>query len=328
MASVHSNSMNDEYRLVWIDLKMTGLDTRKDHFMEISIIVTDSNLDVVGKGPNLIIKVEDKVLNDMNKWCQQHHGISRLMEEMQTSDITLSMAEDKILEFLVQHTKQGKAPLAGNSVHANKKFIDKYMPKVMKHLHYRIVDVSTLNELCRRWYETEFKNIPRKKLCYRAFDDIKESINELKYYRSSIFKKLESCKTEKPARTIFTPIVTKVDERLVWIDLEMTGLNEEKEKIMEVAVIVTDSYLDIIEKGPSLVIKVEDEVLNNMNDWCQKHHGESGLTEACRRSDITLSMAEDKILEFLVQHVEKGIGIHQYLIKFPGDHYVIGTLIS
>ncbi|RXG52981.1 Oligoribonuclease, mitochondrial [Armadillidium vulgare] len=194
MASAASDSetpskfMKVDERLVWVDLEMTGLNTDKDRIMEAAVIVTDSNLDVIREGPNLVIKVDDGTLDNMNEWCKKHHGESGLTEACRKSDVTLQMAEDRILEFLVQHTEQGKAPLAGNSVHADKKFLDKYMPKLMKHLHYRIVDVSTVKELCRRWYPTEFTNAPKKKVCHRALDDIRESIDELKYYKTTVFK--------------------------------------------------------------------------------------------------------------------------------------------
>ncbi|KAG7163240.1 oligoribonuclease, mitochondrial-like [Homarus americanus] len=175
-------------RLVWVDLEMTGLDVEKEEIMEAAVIITDSELNVVSEGPNIILKVEDKVLDNMNDWCRQHHGKSGLTEGCRKSIISLSAAEDQLLQFVTQHTEKGKAPLAGNSVHADKKFLDKYMPKLMKHLHYRIVDVSTVKELCRRWYPEDFTAAPSKKVSHRALDDIKESIEELKYYKSSIFK--------------------------------------------------------------------------------------------------------------------------------------------
>ncbi|KAK8405799.1 hypothetical protein O3P69_001938 [Scylla paramamosain] len=175
-------------RLVWVDLEMTGLDVSKEEIMEAAVIVTDSDLNIVAEGPNLVLKVEDKVLDNMNDWCKEHHGKSGLTEACRKSTISLSAAEDQLLQFVANHTEKGKAPLAGNSVHADKKFLDKYMPKLMKHLHYRIVDVSTVKELCRRWYPEQFSAAPTKKVSHRALEDIKESIEELSYYKSSIFK--------------------------------------------------------------------------------------------------------------------------------------------
>ncbi|XP_045139375.1 oligoribonuclease, mitochondrial-like [Portunus trituberculatus] len=175
-------------RLVWVDLEMTGLDVSKEEIMEAAVIVTDSDLNIVAEGPNLVLKVEDKILDNMNDWCKEHHGKSGLTEACRKSTISLSAAEDQLLQFVANHTEKGKAPLAGNSVHADKKFLDKYMPKLMKHLHYRIVDVSTVKELCRRWYPEQFSMVPTKKVSHRALEDIKESIEELSYYKSSIFK--------------------------------------------------------------------------------------------------------------------------------------------
>lgn len=167
---------------------MTGLDVEKEVIMEAAVIVTDSDLNIVAEGPNLILKVEDEILDNMNDWCKEHHGKSGLTDSCKKSTVSLTGAEDQLLQFVVQHTEKGKAPLAGNSVHADKKFLDKYMPKLMKHLHYRIVDVSTVKELCRRWYPEQFSSAPSKKVSHRALEDIKESIEELAYYKSSIFK--------------------------------------------------------------------------------------------------------------------------------------------
>ncbi|XP_076035028.1 putative oligoribonuclease [Oratosquilla oratoria] len=175
-------------RLVWVDLEMTGLDVSKEKIMEAAVLITDSKLEVVAEGPNIIIHVDNETLDSMDNWCKTHHGESGLTEGCRKSKITLEAAEDQLLQFVVQHTDKGKAPLAGNSVHADKKFLDKYMPKLMKHLHYRIVDVSTIKELCRRWYPAEFEGAPKKKLAHRALDDIKESIAEMKYYKETIFK--------------------------------------------------------------------------------------------------------------------------------------------
>ncbi|XP_076350231.1 oligoribonuclease, mitochondrial isoform X2 [Tachypleus tridentatus] len=150
----------DEERLVWIDLE----------------------------GPNLIVHQPDGILDGMNRWCQDHHGKSGLTEASRNSTLSLQAAEMALLSFVRQHTPPGKCPLAGNSVHEDKKFLDKYMPELMRHLHYRIVDVSTIKELCRRWYPEDYKIGPKKTPTHRALEDITESINELRYYRKAIFK--------------------------------------------------------------------------------------------------------------------------------------------
>ncbi|XP_057677618.1 small fragment nuclease isoform X3 [Corythoichthys intestinalis] len=157
-------------KMVWVDLEMTGLDIENDKIIEMACIITDSNLNILAEGPNLIINQPDELLESMSEWCKEHHGKSGLTQAVRQSNVTLEQAENEFLSFVVQHTPPGQCPLAGNSVHADKRFLDKYMPKFMNHLHYRIIDVSTIKEICR------------------ALEDIRESINELKYYRASIFK--------------------------------------------------------------------------------------------------------------------------------------------
>ncbi|CAH2319417.1 oligoribonuclease, mitochondrial [Pelobates cultripes] len=167
---------------------MTGLDIEVDQIIEMACLITDSDLNILCEGPNLIIHQPDELLNGMSDWCKEHHGKSGLTQAVRESHITLQQAEYEFLSFIREHTPPGLCPLAGNSVHADKKFLDKYMPQFMKHLHYRIIDVSTVKELCRRWYTDEFEQAPKKKASHRALDDIKESIRELQFYKESIFK--------------------------------------------------------------------------------------------------------------------------------------------
>ncbi|XP_053547551.1 oligoribonuclease, mitochondrial [Bombina bombina] len=176
-------------RMVWVDLEMTGLDIDKDHIIEMACLITDSDLNILAEGPNLIIKQPDELLDGMSDWCKEHHGKSGLTQAVRDSNIALQQAEYEFLSFIRQHTPPGLCPLAGNSVHADKKFLDKYMPQFMRHLHYRIIDVSTIKELCRRWHPEEYELAPKKAASHRALDDIRESIKELQYYRESIFKK-------------------------------------------------------------------------------------------------------------------------------------------
>ncbi|CAH2319414.1 oligoribonuclease, mitochondrial [Pelobates cultripes] len=179
---------NQGQRMVWVDLEMTGLDIEVDQIIEMACLITDSDLNILCEGPNLIIHQPDELLNGMSDWCKEHHGKSGLTQAVRESHITLQQAEYEFLSFIREHTPPGLCPLAGNSVHADKKFLDKYMPQFMKHLHYRIIDVSTVKELCRRWYTDEFEQAPKKKASHRALDDIKESIRELQFYKESIFK--------------------------------------------------------------------------------------------------------------------------------------------
>jgi len=195
-------------RLVWIDCEMTGLDVETEHLLEIArtnpnprgtvdgditlaCIITDEDLNTVAEGPNIVIHQPDEILEAMGEWCTETHGKSGLTASVRRSKISLEEAEIIMTEFVSQHTNKGQAPLAGNSVHADKKFLEKYMPTLVKELHYRIVDVSTVKELCRRWYGREFSEQPKKQLTHRAIDDIRESIQELKYYRKAIFKQKE-----------------------------------------------------------------------------------------------------------------------------------------
>ncbi|XP_043848526.1 oligoribonuclease, mitochondrial [Dromiciops gliroides] len=185
-------------RMVWVDLEMTGLDIEKDQIIEMACLITDSDLNILAEGPNLIINQPDELLDSMSEWCKEHHGKSGLTKAVKESTITLQQAEYEFLSFVRQQTPPGLCPLAGNSVHADKKFLDKYMPQFMKHLHYRIIDVSTVKELCRRWYPEEYEFVPKKAASHRALDDISESIKELQFYRNNIFKR----KTDEKKRKI------------------------------------------------------------------------------------------------------------------------------
>jgi len=174
--------------IVWVDLEMTGLDISKEVIIEMACIVTDKNLNVLQEGINMVIHQPDNVLDNMGEWCKKHHGDSGLTQAVKDSKISLSQCEETMLNYIKRFTKEGKNCLAGNSVHADKVFLDKYMPKFMAQLHYRIIDVSSIKELCVRWYPNIFSNAPSKKLNHRALEDINESIKELKYYRKYMFK--------------------------------------------------------------------------------------------------------------------------------------------
>ncbi|XP_032085952.1 oligoribonuclease, mitochondrial [Thamnophis elegans] len=184
-------------RIVWVDLEMTGLDIEKDQILEMACLVTDSGLNILAEGPNLIINQPDELLDGMSDWCKEHHGKSGLTKAVKESTVSLRQAEYEFLSFIRQQTPPGVCPLAGNSVHADKKFLDKHMPQFMKHLHYRIIDVSTVKELCRRWYPEDYEAAPKKSAAHRALDDIRESIKELHFYRNHIFKRRTDEKKRK-----------------------------------------------------------------------------------------------------------------------------------
>ncbi|KPP64068.1 oligoribonuclease, mitochondrial-like [Scleropages formosus] len=189
MTSASANASEDmTQRMVWVDLEMTGLNIEKDQIIEMACIITDPDLNIVAEGPNLIVNQSDELLDGMSEWCKEHHGKSGLTQAVRDSRISLQQAEYEFLSFVRQHTPPGHCPLAGNSVHADKKFLDKYMPQLMRHLHYRIIDVSTVKELCRRWFPEEYKLAPQKKASHRALDDIRESIKELQFYKTNVFK--------------------------------------------------------------------------------------------------------------------------------------------
>ncbi|KAI7845058.1 hypothetical protein COHA_001423 [Chlorella ohadii] len=176
--------------LIWIDLEMTGLDVESDQILQIAVICTDGSLEEEVEGPEITIHQPEEVLQSMNEWCVEQHGKSGLTQACRHSTISLAEAEQQVLAFVQQHAPEpGTAQIAGNSVHVDLAFLRKHMPRLVDHLHYRIVDVSTVGELCRRWFPKEHMRGPKKKNTHTALSDIKESIAQLKYYRRSIFKK-------------------------------------------------------------------------------------------------------------------------------------------
>ena len=175
-------------KLIWIDLEMTGLDPDRERIIEIASLVTDSELNILEEGPDLVIHQPDDLLDRMDGWNRKHHGSSGLIEKVRRSSLGEDEAEQLTLDFVSSHCKKQKAPLAGNSVHHDRRFLSRYMPALESYLHYRIIDVSTLKELVRRWYPQEFRKAPPKSKSHRAMDDIRESIEELKYYRRQVFR--------------------------------------------------------------------------------------------------------------------------------------------
>lgn len=172
---------------------MTGLDPSVHRITEMAVIVTDSNLNVIAKGPEIIVHQSDEVLDNMSEWCQEHFGgDDGLTKKVRDSSISTKECEEQVLKFVQQYTKPGQSPLCGNSIGQDKRFLANEMPAFYEHLHYRIIDVSTVKELARRWYPKLFKNRPKKKLCHRAMDDIEESIEELRWYRENVFRRFGS----------------------------------------------------------------------------------------------------------------------------------------
>ena len=181
-------SQNTNDYLVWMDLEMTGLDPETDTIIEMATMITDGQLNIIAEGPNLVIHQPDSVMDKMNDWCKKHHGQSGLTQRVKDSTISLQEAEQLTLDFIRKHVGERQSPLCGNSVHQDRRFLVRYMPRLESWLHYRNIDVSTIKELAKRWYPelTPWK----KKNAHLALDDILESINELKYYRERVFQKL------------------------------------------------------------------------------------------------------------------------------------------
>ena len=175
--------------LVWVDLEMTGLDPDHDRIVEIAVIVTDGTLEHLVEGPDLVLATSEESLGGMDAVVVQMHGNSGLTAAIRESTITVEAAEQEVLAFIAQHVPTARtAPLAGNSVHADRAFLRRYMPTLEAYVHYRNVDVSTVKELARRWYPEAVEAAPRKAGGHRALADIRESIEELRYWRTAIFK--------------------------------------------------------------------------------------------------------------------------------------------
>jgi oligoribonuclease len=174
--------------LAWMDLEMTGLDPSRHTIVEVATVVTDDDLQVVAEGPDLVIGVDPAALAAMDEHVRAMHERSGLLAAIAESRVTLEEAAAATLEFLQAHLPEpGSVPLCGSSIGTDRRFLATYMPEVEAWLHYRSVDVSTVKELCRRWYPEAFARAPRKQSAHRALDDIRESIAELAYYRSTIF---------------------------------------------------------------------------------------------------------------------------------------------
>jgi oligoribonuclease len=174
--------------LVWIDCEMTGLNLKTDRLIEIAVLVTDADLNVLGEGIDVVIHVDDDALSSMIEVVAQMHARSGLVDEVRASTVDLAAGEQLVLDYIRTHVKQAKtAPLAGNSIATDRGFISRDMPTLDDYLHYRMIDVSSIKELCRRWYPRIYFGQPEKGLAHRALADIHESIRELKYYRRTAF---------------------------------------------------------------------------------------------------------------------------------------------
>lgn len=183
---VRLGEVND--RLVWIDCEMTGLDLGSDALIEIAALVTDADLNILGDGVDIVIHAPDEALSGMPEVVREMHERSGLTEEVRRSAVTTAEAEQRVLDYIREHVPENvSAPLAGNSIATDRGFISRDMPALDAHLHYRMVDVSSIKELCRRWFPRIYYAQPEKGLAHRALADVRESIRELAYYRRTAF---------------------------------------------------------------------------------------------------------------------------------------------
>ena len=177
----------DQNNLIWLDMEMTGLDPERERIIEVALVVTNANLETVAEAPVFVVHQPDSVLDAMDEWNKNTHGKSGLIDKVKASTLTESQIEDQIIAFLEQHVPKGVSPLCGNSVHQDRRFIVKYMPRLDAYLHYRIIDVSVLKELCKRWQPQVYAQYTKESK-YEALADVYESIGELKFYRENFLK--------------------------------------------------------------------------------------------------------------------------------------------
>ena len=174
--------------LVWIDCEMTGLDPDRDGLLEIATIITDYDLEIVARGPVLAIRQSEAKLAKMDAWNRKTHGGSGLLDRVRNEGVTAAEAERQTLNFIRRYCYVRTAPLCGNSIGQDKRFIARYMPALHEFLHYKVIDVSSIKLLASEWYAGKYE-APKKKELHRALDDIEESIAELAYYRKHVFVK-------------------------------------------------------------------------------------------------------------------------------------------
>lgn len=179
-------AQNDTH-LVWIDMEMSGLDPDRDRVLEIAVVITDKDLEVLEEGPVLVLHQDQAVLDGMDSWNKSTHGKSGLIDKVKASTLTEAEAEEQVLAFLKRHVGERKSPMCGNSICQDRRFLARHMPKLEAYFHYRNLDVSTLKELAARW-RPELKEGFKKANNHTALADIQESIAELRYYREHFIR--------------------------------------------------------------------------------------------------------------------------------------------
>lgn len=174
--------------LIWVDLEMTGLDPEKERIIEMAMIVTDTHLNVLAEGPVIAVHQSDDLLDAMDAWNTKQHNASGLVQRVKESQVSEAEAEAMMLAFLKQYVPACKSPMCGNTIYQDRRFLNRYMPELEKYFHYRLLDVSTLKELALRWAPKIYGGI-KKESKHLALDDIRDSIEELKYYRMHLLNK-------------------------------------------------------------------------------------------------------------------------------------------
>jgi oligoribonuclease len=185
MSEIAGQKTKQTRNLVWLDMEMTGLSVEKNVIIEVAVVITDSDLNILDETPSFVIHQPEAELAKMDKWNVGTHTKSGLLEKVRASTSTTEEIEAKLLGFIKKYTYKGQSPLCGNTIHQDRKFLVKYMPKLEAYLHYRNLDVSTLKELAKRWYPGIFAAFVKHNK-HEALADIHESISELKYYREKL----------------------------------------------------------------------------------------------------------------------------------------------
>jgi oligoribonuclease len=189
----------DDDQLVWLDLEMTGLEVERDTIVEIACIVTDSQLNLLDDGIDIVVHQDADALARMDDFVRRMHTKSGLLPLIAASDVSVAEAEGRTLEYVRKHVSTPRtAPLCGNSIGTDRRFLDRYMNELENFLHYRSIDVSSLKELCRRWYPEVYAKRPGKAEQHRALDDIRESIEELRFYRDELFRASPAAASPSP----------------------------------------------------------------------------------------------------------------------------------